>query len=226
VLDYFLVRVERLDKSINSVVTLDAAQARHEADVADAALVRGEITGPLPGVPMTIKDSFQTAGMRTTSGAPEFARFIPEEDAWPVARLREAGAIIFGKTNLPIYAADLQSYNEVFGTTKNPYDLSRTPGGSAGGSAAAFETRCYLPEARPGLLPGYRVHGPYDPKRGLRFNPNKLLLDPYAKHIDGGIKWSDALCQQAAQLFRLPGGSAITGARGRTVFVAPPICTP
>jgi amidase len=86
---------------------------------------------------MTIKDSFQTTGMRTTSGAPELAEFIPQEDAWPVARLREAGAIIFGKTNLPIYAGDLQSYNAVFGTTNNPYDHSRTPGGSSGGSAVA-----------------------------------------------------------------------------------------
>lgn len=138
VLDYFLARVDRLDKPINSVVTIAAERARAEADAADAALARGEVRGPLHGVPMTIKDSFQTAGMRTTSGAPELADFIPQEDAWPVARLRAAGAIIFGKTNLPIYAGDLQSYNEVFGTTNNPYDLTRTPGGSSGGSAAAL----------------------------------------------------------------------------------------
>lgn len=137
-LDYFLARIAALDKPINSVVTIDAQRARREADAADAALARGEVRGPLHGVPMTVKDSFQTAGMRTTSGAPELSGFIPEEDAWPVARLREAGAIIFGKTNLPIYAGDLQSYNEVFGTTNNPYDLSRTPGGSSGGSAAAL----------------------------------------------------------------------------------------
>ena len=136
--DYFLARIEKLDKGINSVVTLDAERARIDADAADAGLARGEVRGPLHGVPMTIKDSFQTAGMRTTSGAPELAEFIPQEDAWPVARLREAGAIILGKTNLPIYAGDLQSYNEVFGTTNNPYDPSRTPGGSSGGSAAAL----------------------------------------------------------------------------------------
>jgi len=136
--DYFLARVETLDKPINSVVTIDAERARTEADAADAALARGEVRGPLHGVPMTVKDSFQTAGMRTTSGAPELASFIPTEDAWPVARLREAGAIIFGKTNLPIYAGDLQSYNKVFGTTNNPHDVSRTPGGSSGGSAAAL----------------------------------------------------------------------------------------
>ena len=137
-LDYFLVRVDHLDKPINSVVTIDAERARAAADAADAALARGEVRGPLHGVPMTIKDSFQTTGMRTTSGAPEFAEFIPQEDAWPVARLREARAIIFGKTNVPIYAGDLQSYNAVFGTTNNPYDHSRTPGGSSGGSAAAL----------------------------------------------------------------------------------------
>jgi amidase len=137
-LDYFLTRVERLDRPINSIVTIDAARARKEADAADTALARGDIRGPLHGVPMTVKDSFQTAGMKTTSGAPELSAFIPEEDAWPVARLREAGAIIFGKTNLPIYAGDMQSYNEVFGTTNNPHDLSRTPGGSSGGSAAAL----------------------------------------------------------------------------------------
>jgi amidase len=136
--DYFLARVETLDEPINSVVTIDAERARTEADAADAALARGEVRGPLHGVPMTVKDSFQTAGMRTTSGAPELASFIPTEDAWPVARLREAGAIIFGKTNLPIYAGDLQSYNKVFGTTNNPHDVSRTPGGSSGGSAAAL----------------------------------------------------------------------------------------
>jgi amidase len=137
-LDYFLARVAGLDRPINSVVTVDAARARREADAADAALAGSEIRGPLHGVPMTVKDSFQTVGMRTTSGAPELSTFIPQEDAWPVARLREAGAIIFGKTNLPIYAGDMQSYNEVFGTTNNPHDVLRTPGGSSGGSAAAL----------------------------------------------------------------------------------------
>ena len=137
-LDYFLARVEKLDKPINSVVTIDQKRARAEADAADDALARRDLRGPLHGVPMTVKDSFQTAGIRTTSGAPEFAEFVPSEDAWPVARLRDAGAVIFGKTNLPIFAGDLQSYNEVFGTTNNPHDLSRTPGGSSGGSAAAL----------------------------------------------------------------------------------------
>jgi amidase len=137
-LDHFLARVGSLDGPINAVVTIDADRARREADEADAALQRGDVRGPLHGVPMTVKDSFSTAGMRTTSGAPELSDHVPDEDAFPVARLRQAGAVIYGKTNLPIYAGDLQSYNEVFGTTNNPYDHSRTPGGSSGGSAAAL----------------------------------------------------------------------------------------
>jgi amidase len=137
-LDAFLERVSKLDGPINSVVTIDAERARREAAAADEAVVRDEPLGALHGVPMTVKDSWQTAGMRTTSGAPELAEFVPEVDAWPVARLRDAGAVIFGKTNLPIYAGDFQSYNEVFGTTNNPFDFGRTPGGSSGGSAAAL----------------------------------------------------------------------------------------
>ena len=133
-----LARIERLDGALNAVVTLDAERARCEADAADAARSRGEPLGPLHGVCMTIKDSFQTIGMRTTSGAPELAEHIPDTDAVPVSRLREAGAVIVGKTNLPIYAGDGQSYNEVFGQTNNPWNVERTPGGSSGGAAAAL----------------------------------------------------------------------------------------
>jgi amidase len=138
VLDAFLERVTKLDGPINSVVTIDAERAERQAAAADQAIVRDEPLGALHGVPMTVKDSWQTAGTRTTSGAPELAEFVPEVDAWPVARLRAAGAVIFGKTNLPIYAGDFQSYNAVFGTTNNPFDIARTPGGSSGGSAAAL----------------------------------------------------------------------------------------
>ncbi len=137
-LELLLDRVDRLNPRLDAVVTLDAERARREADDADTALVEGRAPGPLHGVAMTIKDSFQTVGMRTTSGAPELAGHIPDVDAVPVARLRAAGAVIFGKTNLPIYAGDTQSYNAVFGQTNNPWNLDRTPGGSSGGSAAAL----------------------------------------------------------------------------------------
>ncbi len=137
-LEILLDRVDRLNPPLNAVVTLDVERARREADAADKALAAGRTLGPLHGVAMTIKDSFQTIGMRTTSGAPELSDHIPDLDAAPVARLRAAGAVIFGKTNLPIYAGDTQSYNEVFGQSNNPWDTSRTPGGSSGGSAAAL----------------------------------------------------------------------------------------
>ncbi len=140
-LEHLVARVDRLDGPLNAVVTRDLAAARAAADAADRARLAGEPLGPLHGVPMTVKDSFSTAGMRTTSGAPELADHVPTEDAWPVAAVRRAGAVIWGKTNLPIWAGDMQSYNEVFGTTSNPWDVERTPGGSSGGSAAALAAR-------------------------------------------------------------------------------------
>ena len=137
-LDHFVARIGALDTDVNAVVHWDLDRARSAADAADAAVAAGHELGPLHGVPMTIKDSFQTAGCITTSGAPELADFVPDQDAAPVARLREAGAVVFAKTNLPIWAGDIQSHNEVYGCTNNPHDLSRTPGGSSGGSSAAL----------------------------------------------------------------------------------------
>ncbi|MGI9614871.1 MAG: amidase family protein, partial [Acidimicrobiales bacterium] len=138
VVDHLLDRVERLNGPINAVVTVDAERARVAAKRADDATVRGDDLGPLHGVPITVKDSFSTAGMRTTSGAPMLADYVPVADAAPVAALRAAGCIVFGKTNLPMFAGDMQTYNEVFGVTNNPYDLDRSPGGSSGGAAAAL----------------------------------------------------------------------------------------
>jgi amidase len=137
-LDHFLDRIARLDGPVNSVVALDAERARERAAEADVARARGESWGKLHGLPMTVKDAFETEGVVTTSGAPELADHVPERDADAVARLKEAGAVIFGKTNLPIYAGDLQTYNEVYGRTNNPYAPDRTVGGSSGGSAAAL----------------------------------------------------------------------------------------
>ncbi len=137
-LEALLERVARLDGGLNAVVTLDAERARREADAADRALRDGAARGALHGVCMTIKDSFMTRGMRTTSGAVELRDLVPETDAVPVARLRSAGAVIFGKTNLPRYADDVQSFNDVFGRTNNPWNPARTCGGSSGGAAAAL----------------------------------------------------------------------------------------
>jgi amidase len=136
-LDHHLERIDRLNPRLNAVVTLDVDRARVEARAADAAIAAGDPLGALHGLPMTIKDCIATAGMRTTAGAPEFADYVPEADAVAVSRLRSAGAIVFGKTNLPAWAGDCQSYNDIFGTTNNPWDADRTPGGSSGGAATA-----------------------------------------------------------------------------------------
>ena len=115
-------------------MTADAA--RKEADEADAALARGEIKGPLHGVPVTIKDTLETAGVICTGGTKGRANFVPKADATAVARLRGAGAIVLGKTNVPELAGALESDNLIYGRTNNPYDLTRTPGGSSGGESA------------------------------------------------------------------------------------------
>jgi len=136
-LDHYLTRVERFNPRINAVVTLDVDRARQRADAADTALRRGTVLGPLHGLPMTVKDCLETAGLRTTAGAEEHADHIPTHDALAVHRLLAAGAIIFGKTNTPTLAMDAQTYNPLFGTTNNPWDTARSPGGSSGGAAAA-----------------------------------------------------------------------------------------
>ncbi|MCP3991302.1 MAG: amidase [Actinomycetia bacterium] len=137
-LDALADRVDRRNPEINVVVTTDLERARDQARAVDQARAAGYDLGPLAGLPMTVKDSLMTEGMRTTSGAPELSDLVPDRDAAPVARLRQAGAVIYGKTNLPIYAGDVQSYNEVFGTSNNPWDISRSVGGSSGGSAGAL----------------------------------------------------------------------------------------
>jgi amidase len=136
----YLDRIAVVNPRLNAVVTLDADQALAAAAAADDATIRGAETGPLHGIPMTIKDTFETAGMRTTAGAPEFAGHVPARDAIAVERLRAAGAVVLGKTNVPPFAMDWQAANPIFGATLNPIDPARTPGGSSGGAAAAVAT--------------------------------------------------------------------------------------
>jgi amidase len=137
-LDDCLARIARLNPRINAVVVLDAERARAHARQADAALARGEIWGPLHGLPMTVKESFNVAGLPTTYGDKAFAERRVQSDAVTVQRLKAAGAVIFGKTNVPVALADWQTFNPLYGPTNNPWDLTRTPGGSSGGSAAAL----------------------------------------------------------------------------------------
>ena len=137
VLDAHLQQIARHNRALNAIVTLDEERARTRAREADAAMARGDLWGPLHGVPVTIKDSIETAGLRTTSGFPPLAEYVPATDAPVVARLRAAGAIILGKTNLPTLAMDVQTDNPIFGRSNNPWNLTRTPGGSTGGGGAA-----------------------------------------------------------------------------------------
>jgi amidase len=137
-LEHFLARTDVHNPAINAVIQQDRVGARARADAADAARKRGDELGPLHGVPMTIKESYNFKGLPTTWGAPELAGVNADSNALAVQRLMAAGANIFGKTNVPINLGDFQSYNAIYGVTNNPWNLDRTPGGSSGGSAAAL----------------------------------------------------------------------------------------
>ncbi len=136
--DAAIARIEALNPHFNMVVVTDFERARTKAIAADAALAAGEPVGPLHGLPITVKDLFETAGLVTACGAPEFRDHVPDTDAVAVERLTEAGAIVLGKTNVPRFGTDFQSYNDVYGLTRNPWDPERTVGGSSGGAAAAL----------------------------------------------------------------------------------------
>ncbi|MFI0215135.1 amidase [Streptomyces lydicus] len=133
-----LDRIERVNPAVNAIVTLDAEGALAAAAEADARLVRGAEVPPLHGLPIAFKDTHLTRGMRTTFGSPLFADHVPDEDDVVVDRLQRAGAIRLGKTNVPEFAAGSHTFNRVFGTTRNPYDPTRSAGGSSGGAAAAL----------------------------------------------------------------------------------------
>ncbi|MBI1775181.1 MAG: amidase [Proteobacteria bacterium] len=137
-LETYLERVERYNPRLNAIIAIDLDAARKRARAADRALAKGRIWGPLHGVPMTVKESYDVVGMPTTWGLPELKNNRPQANALTIDRLLEAGVVIFGKTNVPLLLADWQSYNAIYGTTNNPWDLTRAPGGSSGGSAAAL----------------------------------------------------------------------------------------
>ena len=132
-----IARIERGDEVVNAICVPDFDRARAAARRADRALARGE-NRPLLGVPVTVKESYDVAGLPTTWGMPAHRDFMPAEDAVQVARLKDAGAVVLGKTNVPLGLQDIQSFNDIYGTTTNPWDPGRTSGGSSGGSAAAL----------------------------------------------------------------------------------------
>jgi len=136
-LDAVLARIEAVNPAVNAIVTLDAERARRVAVNLDGLAARGSFAGPLHGLPIAIKDLAETAGIRTTFGSPIYASYVPDFDAPHVALLKQAGAVLIGKTNAPEFGAGAQTFNPLFGPTRNPYDTRLTPGGSSGGAAAA-----------------------------------------------------------------------------------------
>lgn len=198
--DSCIARIEALNPAINAVVAKDYQRAQESARAADAARAEGTDLGVLHGLPMTIKDSLETAGLVTTSGAPELRDHLPREDAVAVQRVIGAGAIVLGKTNLPTYASDWQTFNPLHGCTNNPWDPSRTAGGSSGGSAASIAagfvpmdlgsdiagsirspaSYCGVYGHKPshGIVPG-RGHIPGPP--GAKSEPDLAVVGPLAR---------------------------------------------
>jgi amidase len=137
-LEAHLAQIERVNPRVNAIITLVTDQAITQAHAADAALARGDAIGPLHGLPIAHKDLTATKGIRTTSGSPIYANHVPDHSALIVERIQRAGAITIGKTNVPEFGAGSQTFNPVFGATLNPYDTSKTCGGSSGGAAVAL----------------------------------------------------------------------------------------
>ena len=186
-LDLFASRVERFDESVHAVVTLDLDRARAAAKAADELTARGESLGPLHGLPTTIKDAIETEGIRSTGGATELTDHVPAADAPAVAQLKRAGAIVFGKTNLPRWSGDLQSYNDIFGTTNNPWDTTRVPGGSSGGAAAAVATGQTSFELGTDIGGSVRIPSHFNGVFGLKPSYGVVPQRGYLDRVGGGI---------------------------------------
>jgi len=182
-LEHYLERIERYNPRFNAVIQLDAAGARVRADAADQALARGEILGPLHGVPMTVKESFDVTGMVTSWGAPEFKDYRPARSAVCVERLAAAGANVFGKTNVPYFLGDLQTYNALYGTTSNPWNPAHTPGGSSGGAAAALAAGMTALEVGSDIASSIRVPAHYCGVYGHK--PTYHLITPRGQQAPG-----------------------------------------
>lgn len=167
--EVLLARIDAVDPKLNAVVELRRETALQDAAAADEAVARGEDVGPLHGVPMTVKDSFNVAGMHTTWGNPAFRDHVADWDATVVRRLEAAGAIIVGKTNVAFMLADFgQTANELHGVTNNPWDTSRTPGGSTGGGAAALASGMSFLEYGSDLVGSIRIPASFCGVYGLK----------------------------------------------------------
>jgi amidase len=189
VIEYFLKRIDTYNPKLNAIVWMDPERARKCAREADAALARGEIWGPLHGVPMTIKESYQVHGSPTTWGLPEYKDNVTQTSALAVDRLEKAGVNLFGKTNVPVLLADWQSYNPVYGSTNNPWNTALTPGGSSGGSAAALAAGLTGVEAGSDIGASIRNPAHYCGVFGLK--PTYGVIPPRGQSLPGSYASSD-----------------------------------
>lgn len=178
-------RIDQHNPSINALVTLDKDGALQRARQADEQAARGSALLPLQGVPISIKDSFETAGLRTTSSHPALRQHVPSVDATAVARLRAAGAILVGKSNLPELAGDPQCRSPLFGVTNNPWDLTRTSGGSSGGSAAAVAMGFSWLDLGSDIAGSIRIPAAYCGVSGLKATENRIPRTGHIPHLPG-----------------------------------------
>lgn len=174
VMEAHLTQIEKVNPTVNAIVTLHPGQALDGAKAADAAISNGEFLGPLHGLPTAVKDLTLTKGMRTTFGSPIYKDNVPDRDAIIVERIKKAGAIIIGKTNTPEFGAGSNTFNPIFGATLNPYDTSKTCGGSSGGAGVSLACRM-LPIADGTDLGGsLRNPANFNNVVGLRPSPGRV----------------------------------------------------
>jgi len=179
---HFIQRIQDLNPKLNAIIATNFEDALVQAKEADKKLKEGKPIGPLHGIPMTIKDSFEVVGMPTTSGAKRLKAHHSTKNAVAVQRLIDAGAIIIGKTNLPLYAGDLQSFNDLHGVTNNPWDHTKTPGGSSGGSAAALAAGLSPIELGSDIAGSIRTPSHYC---GIAGHKSTAKIIPFKGHIPG-----------------------------------------
>lgn len=180
VVEAYLQQIAAHNPALNAIATLNAQAAREQARLADSARLQNKPIGPLHGVPITVKDTLETAGMRTTAGHPALADYVPAQDATVVARLKEAGAIVLGKSNAPPLAMDIQTDNPLFGRTNNPWNWQTTPGGSSGGAAAALAAGMTALEIGSDMGGSIRLPAHFCGVAGLK--PTEHLV-PHTGHI-------------------------------------------
>ena len=227
----FLARIEEVNPAVNAIVTLNEEAALEGARAADAALARGEAPGPLQGLPVAVKDLTPTRGIRTTFGSPIYRDFVPDEDALYVERMRAAGAIIVGKTNTPEFGAGSQTFNPVFGATRNPYARERTCGGSSGGAAVAVA--CGMLPLADGTDMGGSLRNPasWSNVVGFRTSPGRVpvwprsmlynplgVAGPIARHVADAALLLSAMAGPDPRVplsIETPGGPVPRAARAR-----------